>query len=144
VLAITSARRPSIMYPDRGGAYQCFDQSGVIGKIAKWSAAVSSFDRVPELLRKALRKSWEGRPGVVHVDVPETIMNGKVKADVAFWEPHQYRHTDPLTPTAEQVARAARWLIEAQAPMIHAGSGIIHAGAYDANCAAWPNCCMRR
>ena len=71
VLVITSARRPSIMYPDRGGAYQCFDQSGVIGKIAKWSSAVSSFERVPELVRKALRKSWEGRPGVVHVDVPE-------------------------------------------------------------------------
>ncbi len=132
VLAITSARRPSIMYPDRGGAYQCFDQSGVIGKIAKWSAAVSSFDRVPELMRKALRRSYEGRPGVVHLDVPETIMNGKVKAEVAFWEPHQYRRTDPLTPTAEQVARAAQWLIAAQAPMIHAGSGIIHAGAYDA------------
>ena len=32
VLAITSARRPGIMYPDRGGAYQCFDQSGVIGR----------------------------------------------------------------------------------------------------------------
>jgi acetolactate synthase-1/2/3 large subunit len=132
VLAITSARRPSIMYPDRGGSYQCFDQSGVIGKIAKWSAAVSSFDRVPELVRKALRKSYEGRPGVVHVDVPETIMNGKVKADVAFWAPHQYRHMDPVTPTAEQVARAAEMLIAAEAPMIHAGSGIIHAGAFAA------------
>ena len=132
VLAITSARRPSIMYPDRGGAYQCFDQSGVIGRIAKWSSAVSSFDRVPELVRKALRKSWEGRPGVVHVDVPENIMNGKVKAVVSFWAPHQYRHADPVTPTAEQVARAAQMLIEAGAPMIHAGSGIIHAGAYDA------------
>jgi acetolactate synthase-1/2/3 large subunit len=132
VLAVTSARRPSIMYPDRGGAYQCFDQSGVIGKIAKWSAAVSSFDRVGELMRKALRRSYEGRPGVVHLDVPETIMNGKFKSEVAFWEPHQYRHTDPLTPTPEQVARAAQWLVSAQAPMIHAGSGIIHAGAYDA------------
>ncbi len=132
VLAITSARRPSIMYPDRGGTYQCFDQSGVIGKIAKWSAAVSSFDRVPELMRKAMRRSYEGRPGVVHLDVPETIMNGKFKTDVAFWEPHQYRHTDPLEPTADQVARAAQWLVAAQAPMIHAGSGIIHAGAYEA------------
>jgi acetolactate synthase-1/2/3 large subunit len=69
---------------------------------------------------------------VVHVDVPETIMNGKVKADVAFWAPHQYRHMDPVTPTGEQVARAAQLLIAAEAPMIHAGSGIIHAGAYDA------------
>ncbi len=132
VLAITSARRPSIMYPDRGGSYQCFDQSGVIGRIGKWSAAVSSFERVPELMRKALRKSFEGRPGVVHLDVPETIMNGKVKAEVAFWAPHQYRRTDPITPTAEQVASAADLLVAAEAPMIHAGSGIIHAQAFDA------------
>ena len=132
VLAITSARRPSIMYPDRGGSYQCFDQSGVIGKIAKWSAAVSSFDRVPELMRKALRKSYEGRPGVVHVDVPETIMNGKFKAEVAFWSPHQYRQTEPIEPAPAQIARAAQILIECSAPMIQAGSGIIHAGAYSA------------
>ncbi len=132
VLAITSARRPGIMYPDRGGAYQCFDQSGVIGRIGKWSAAVSSFDRVPELMRKALRKSWEGRPGVVHLDVPENIMNGKQKADVAFWAPHQYRAAAPAAPTPDQVAAAADWLIAADAPMIHAGSGIIHSGAYAA------------
>ena len=132
VLAITSARRPSISYPDRGGSYQCFDQSGVIGKIAKWSAAVSSFERVPELLRKALRQSFEGRPGVVHVDVPETIMNAKVKAEVALWAPHRYRHTEPITPTDEQVAQAAQMLVAARLPMIHAGSGIVHAQAYDA------------
>lgn len=132
VLAITSARRPGIMYPDRGGTYQCFDQAGVIGKLAKWSAAVSSLDRLPELARKALRKSYEGRPGVVHLDVPENIMNGKFKANVAFWAPHQYRPSDPLTPTAAQIARAADILIRAEAPMIHAGSGVIHAGAFAA------------
>lgn len=132
VLVVTSARRPGIMYPDRGGAYQCFDQSGVIGRIAKWSAAVSSFARVPELMRKALRKSWEGRPGVVHVDVPENILNGKEKTDVAFWAPHQYRSVTPLEPSAEQVAHAAELLAAAQAPMIHAGSGVIHASAFEA------------
>ncbi len=132
VLAITSARRPGIMYPDRGGSYQCFDQSGVIGRIAKWSAAVSSFERVPELTRKALRESYEGRPGVVHLDVPENIMNAKVKTAVAYWEPHQYRNVTALSPTPAQVAEAARLLVAAEAPMIHAGSGVIHAGAYDA------------
>jgi len=132
VLAITSARRPGIMYPDRGGSYQCFDQSGVIAKIAKWSAAVSSFDRVPELARKALRKSYEGRPGVVHLDVPENIMNGKFKTEMTYWKPGQYRATDPLSPSSEQVARSAQLLIAATAPMIHAGSGVIHALAFDA------------
>lgn len=130
VLAITSARRPAIMYPDRGGAYQCFDQAGVIGRIGKWSAAVSSFDRIPELARKALRACWEGRPGVVHLDVPETLMNGKFKAP-APWKPAHYRRAAPQPAPADQVELAARWLAAAQAPMIHAGSGVIHARAFD-------------
>jgi acetolactate synthase I/II/III large subunit len=104
----------------------------VIGKIGKWSVAASSFERVPELMRKALRRSWEGRPGVVHLDVPETIMNGKFKGEVVHWAPSQYRCVDPLTPTAEQVSRAARLLVSASAPMIHVGSGVVHAGAFDA------------
>jgi len=129
VLAITSARRPAIMYPDRGGAYQCFDQAGVIGRIGKWSAAVSSFERIPELARKALRACWEGRPGVVHLDVPETLMNGKFKAPAA-WKPAQYRRTAPMPAPDDQVELAARWLAQADAPMIHAGSGVVHARAF--------------
>ncbi|MCE9600929.1 MAG: thiamine pyrophosphate-binding protein [Gemmatimonadetes bacterium] len=132
VLAITSARRPGIMYPDRGGAYQCFDQSGVIGRIAKWSAAVSSAERLPELARKALRKCFEGRPGVVHLDVPETIMNGKLPTVPALWPPAKYRRSSPLEPSAADVEAAAGLLRDALAPMIHAGSGVIHAGAFDA------------
>jgi acetolactate synthase-1/2/3 large subunit len=131
VLAITSCRRPQIVYPDRGGAYQAFDQVGAIRHLAKWSQAVVSFDRVPELCRQALRHCWEGRPGVVHLDVPETIMNGKVKASVPTWKPHQYRRVEPVVPSPAQVERAAELLAAAELPMIHAGSGVIHAGAYD-------------
>jgi len=129
VLAITSCRRPQIVYPDRGGAYQSFDQVGAISHLAKWSKAVVSFDRVAELGRTALRHCYEGRPGVVHLDVPETVMNGKVKADVAVWAPHQYRRIDPIVPAPGQVERAAEMLAAAELPMIHAGSGVIHAGA---------------
>ena len=131
VLAITSCRRPQIVYPDRGGTYQSFDQVGTISHISKWSHSVVSFDRVAELGRTALRHCFDGRPGVVHLDVPETIMNGKVKADVAIWKPQQYRRTSPIVPAPEQVAQAADLLAAAEQPIIHAGSGVIHAGAYD-------------
>jgi acetolactate synthase-1/2/3 large subunit len=131
VLAITSCRRPQIVYPDRGGTYQSFDQVGAISHLAKWSKAVVSFDRVAELGRTALRHCYEGRPGVVHLDVPETIMNGKVKAEVPVWQPHQYRRVDPIVPSPAQVERAAAMLAAAEMPVIHAGSGIIHADAYD-------------
>jgi len=131
VLAITSCRRPQIVYPDRGGTYQSFDQVGAISHLAKWSHAVVSFDRVAELGRTALRYCWDGRPGVVHLDVPETIMNGKVKAEVSPWQPHQYRRVDRMAPAPGQVDLAAEMLAAAELPMIHAGSGIIHADAYD-------------
>jgi len=130
VLAITSCRRPQIVYPDRGGAYQSFDQVGAIAHLSKWSKAVVSFDRVAELARTALRHCYEGRPGVVHLDVPETVMNGKVKTDVPIWQPHQYRRVDAIVPSPAQVERAAEMLVAAELPIIHAGSGVIHAGAY--------------
>ena len=79
VLLITSSRRTGITYPDRGGAYQYFNQVAVIKPMAKWSGSASSFDRIPELMRRALRMCYKGRPGVVHLDVPEDLMNGKDK-----------------------------------------------------------------
>ena len=133
VLAITSGRRIGIAGPDRPGAYQSFDQTGVIARMAKSSVAVPGFERIGEIVRKALRRSWEGRPGVVHVDVPESIMNGKFKdAGAPLQEPHRYRRTDPVVASPEQVNRAAQVLVQASAPAIHAGSGVIHAGAYAA------------
>ncbi|MFD1738035.1 thiamine pyrophosphate-binding protein [Bacillus salitolerans] len=131
VLVITSSRRTGIMYPDRGGTYQCFDQVGVISKIAKWSQAVPSFDRIPEMLRTALRKCYEGRPGVVHIDIPENIINTKVKCDISFWEPHQYRLTEMPGASDQQLARTVDLLINAEFPLIHAGSGVVHAHAYE-------------
>lgn len=129
VLVITSARRTGIMYPDRGGTYQCFDQTGVIGKFAKWSEAVPSFDRIPEMMRRALRKCYEGRPGVVHLDIPEDIINGKFKADIAFWEPYQYRALKHPAPSDEQIEQAVELILQAEFPIIHAGYGVIHAQA---------------
>jgi acetolactate synthase I/II/III large subunit len=130
VLLITSSRRTGIAYPDRGGAYQCFDQVGVIGAMAKWSAGCAYAERIPELLRTALRKCYQGRPGVVHLDVPENLINGPCPA-APILEPARYRRTLPLAPATEQVVKAADLLERAQLPMIHAGSGIIHAQAFD-------------
>jgi acetolactate synthase-1/2/3 large subunit len=130
VLLITSCRRPQIMYPDRGGAYQTFDQVGVIGAMCKWSETVKSPERLPELMRAALRQCFSGRPGVVHLDVPETIFNGKLD-EVALTQPHQYRRIEPLAPTRAQVDRAATLLREAEVPAIHAGSGVVHALAFE-------------
>jgi acetolactate synthase-1/2/3 large subunit len=130
VLLLTSSRRTGITYPDRGGAYQCFDQVAVIRPMAKWSESAQSFARIPELLRQALRACWTGRPGVVHLDVPEDLINGS-GPELPLAPPGQYRRSEPIEPSAAALARAVELLASARLPMIHAGSGVIHALACD-------------
>jgi acetolactate synthase-1/2/3 large subunit len=130
VLLITSWRRHGIVGPDRGGAYQYFDQPAVIRPMAKWSGAVPSYERIPELLNRAFRISWRGRPGVVHLTVPEDIINGEY--DEPAWpepSPDRSRRTHPIEPAADLVLAAADLLIGAKAPVIHAGSGVLHGHA---------------
>jgi acetolactate synthase-1/2/3 large subunit len=130
VLLLTSSRRTGITVPDRGGAYQCFDHCATIRPMAKWSQSAQSHERIPELLRAALRASGQGRPGVVHLDVPENLINGS-GPDVPAPLPAQTRRCEPIEPAADDVERAAEWLAGARLPMIHAGSGVLHARAWD-------------
>jgi acetolactate synthase-1/2/3 large subunit len=133
VLLITSWRRHGIVGPDRGGAYQYFDQPAVIRPMAKWSEAVLTFERLPELVHRAFRISWRGRPGVVHLTVPDDVMNGQFEGGAAFpdVEPQRYRRMAPLAPSADIVERAADFLVKAESPIIHAGSGVLHGFATD-------------
>jgi acetolactate synthase-1/2/3 large subunit len=130
VLLLTSSRRKAITYPDRGSVYQYFNQVSVIKPMSKWSGSVSAPVRMSELLRRALRMSFKGRPGVVHLDIPEDIINGKEKFDNP-WDGISYRNREPLCPSPGLVERAAAILAEAELPVIHAGSGVIHAAAYE-------------
>ncbi len=130
VLLITSCRRTGLAYPDRGGTFQYFDQVGATGPMSKWSGAVMTPERLPELAREAFRMSWTGRPGVVHLDVPENLMNGPAAYPADFLrEPASYRAVAPLAADPAQVRAVAALLREADFPVIHAGTGVVHAGA---------------
>jgi len=129
VLVLTSWRRGPIVGPDRGGTYQYFDQVGVMRPMTKWSGAARSVDRVPEALRRAFRVSFEGRPGAVHVSIPEDVLNGPVEGVPAILEPARYRRSEPLAPAPHQVRRAAELLRDAELPLLQVGSGVVHAGA---------------
>lgn len=135
VLILTSWRRGGIVNPDRGGTYQYFNQVAAFRPIAKWSGAAEHFERIPEIMRRAFRVSHEGRPGVVHVAVPEDIINGSFEKDMPVLRPEQYRPVFPMTPSAELVGKTADMIERASLPMIHAGSGVLHANAVTELCA---------
>ncbi len=129
VLLITSTRRVGIGYPDRGGTFQYFNQVAVTKPMTKWSGAVPSFGRISELMRRAFRISHKGRPGVVHVDIPEDLMNGKSTGPVAVHKPERYRLARELSASPADVDEAVKLIDAASKPVIHAGSGVIHANA---------------
>ncbi len=129
VLVLTSWRRGPIVGPDRGGTYQYFDQVGVMRPMTKWSGAARSFDRIPEALHRAFRVAHEGRPGAVHVSVPEDVLNGSFETSPAILEPRRYRRTEPLAVSPEAVRRAAELLCGATLPLLQVGSGVVHGRA---------------
>jgi acetolactate synthase-1/2/3 large subunit len=129
VLVLASWRRSAIVGPDRGGTYQYFDQVAVAKPMSKWAGAARSFDRVPEIMRRAFRTAFSGRPGVVFVTVPEDVLNGSFEDGEPVNEPASYRRTAPIEPSAALVRQAAERLVGAERPLIHAGSGVVHAGA---------------
>lgn len=131
VLLITSARRTGIGYPDRGGTFQYFNAAGVTRPMTKWCGTVPGFDRIPEFMKRAFRIAWRGRPGVVHVDIPENLMNGGTEV-AGLPRPASYRRTTPIVPDPALVEQAAALLAGAALPLIHAGSGVTHARASEA------------
>lgn len=130
VLVLTSCRRTGIAYPDRGGTYQYFNQVGVMKAMTKWSGVVASPNRIAEMMKRAFRISYRGRPGVVHVDIPENVLNTKQPFGGLAGMPSSYRRTKPIAADPGLVQQAAQLLISAQLPVIHAGSGTIHAMAH--------------
>ena len=121
VLLLTSSRRTGIVYPDRGGAYQCFDHVAVIRGMSKWSETVHDFERIPELMRQALRACFTGRPGVVHLDVPENLING-VGARAGARPAGQLPANGAPRAARRQTSRPPRSCSPPRAcPVIHAG-----------------------
>lgn len=129
VLLLTSWRRSPIVAPDRGGTYQYFDQVAVTRPMTKWSGAATSYERVPEMVRRAMRISWQGRPGVVHLCIPEDVLNAEFDVAGPDPTPARYRRQAPVAPDPLTIGRAADLLEGAEFPMIHAGSGVLHADA---------------
>ncbi len=132
VLVLSSWRRSAIVGPDRGGTYQYFDQVAVAKPMSKWAGAARSADRLPEIMQRAFRTAFHGRPGVVFVTIPEDVLNSPLSEDLAerpIREPSSYRRTTALVPDPELVRQAAARLAEAERPLVHAGSGVIHGRA---------------
>jgi len=111
-------------------AFQEFDLVAMFKPVTKLAVQVNQAERIPELLRLALRTAMSGRRGPVFVEIPRDVLSDRV-APSATLEPTGYRATHPQIPHPEAIREAARLLRQAQRPLLLVGGGVSWADAND-------------
>lgn len=131
-LLITTNQHRAASYPHRG-MFMDMDARAVFAPLTKWGAVVNDGRRIPELMRSAFRHALGGRPGPVHLDIPQDVLAGRFDyADDEFdLPPARYRAVSSPRPSAADVTEAATLLRAAKRPLIVAGGGVVIARAQD-------------
>ncbi|MBO9516192.1 MAG: thiamine pyrophosphate-binding protein, partial [Variovorax sp.] len=108
LVAITTNQHRAAAYP-HSGMFMDLDARAVFAPLTKWNAVVHDPRRIPELARRAFREALSGRPGPVHLDIPQDVLAAPTDfADDEFeLDPPRYRATLGPRPAAPLVAEAA-------------------------------------
>lgn len=131
VLAITSSVIRAFV--GRGANQEC-EQREMFRPVVKESVYVNAIERIPELMKKAFRIAVEGRPGPVHIDIPEDVFHGEADFDEKAFEVDIPANTFPLSrivPQHAQIEAACELLAKAERPVILAGGGVHNSAAWE-------------
>jgi acetolactate synthase-1/2/3 large subunit/sulfoacetaldehyde acetyltransferase len=111
-------------------AFQEFDLVSMFRPVTKLAVQVTKAERIPELLRAALRAAMTGRRGPVLVEIPRDVLNDQsILAPMPGAE--RYRPIHPQPPHPDAIREAVRMLTAAERPLILVGGGATRAGAND-------------
>jgi acyl-CoA reductase-like NAD-dependent aldehyde dehydrogenase/thiamine pyrophosphate-dependent acetolactate synthase large subunit-like protein len=129
---ITTNQHRAAAYP-HSGMFMDMDTRAVLAPLTKWNAVVHDARRLPELVRTAFREACSGRPGPVHLDIPQDVLSTVVDwaEDEFDTPPARYRAVQGPRPAAMAVEAAADLLRGAQRPLLVAGGGVVASGAAD-------------
>jgi acetolactate synthase-1/2/3 large subunit len=121
---------PILFIPDGPGNNKSdikpyFDGPANYQHITKWAVSITSGDRIPALMRRAMSALKNGRPGPVMLEMQRDAMQTEIASLDGFQVAQQYR----TAPPASEIQRAAKILVEAKKPVIWAGQGVLYSGA---------------
>jgi acetolactate synthase I/II/III large subunit len=124
MFVITGVNARSTLGKGRGHLHELPDQGGLAALVAKASFRLDRAEDLPVLFSKAWSLMSAGRPGPVHLEIPLDVMNAPATADGANTVRIAAR------PVWQPPVDAAKWMNEAERPLILAGGGCV--GASDA------------
>ena len=117
---------PAGMPREKRGVHPNFYPTRSYETITKWSEEMNIVERIPDLMRRAFIKLRTGRPGPVLLEIPADVAAAELPEELFNYEPPRVvlQQADP-----SDVSRAAKAILAADRPIIHAGQGVLYAEA---------------
>ena len=112
---------------DRAQVFPLFSSARSYASVTKSVETLNLPEQVSEVMRRAFSLLKSGRPGPVMVEIPADVAGAEVGEALVS----AYRPVTSSRPAGnpQEIAAAARALVDAQRPLIHAGQGVLYAEA---------------
>lgn len=107
------------------------DQVQLFTPATKWSTKVKRASLMPETVRKAFRLATGGRPGAVHLSLPEDVLEESCDTSIYAESRSATCPAYRTRPDPTDIAEAAKLLKQASRPFIVAGGGVVTSGAFE-------------
>jgi len=124
-----------IPLPGEGrGVLTELDCARLFEPITKMSVQIKSADKLPEIIRRAFRVACSGKPGAVHLQIPEDMLLAEVDPATVSLHIEEECKTFPAFPTRPApglVEELLAHLDKAKKPLIVSGGGVIRSCASD-------------
>ena len=115
------------------GHFQDLDQQATAAPLCKFASTLTVPERIPQLVEQAFAAATMGRPGPVHLTLPLDVQTAEVNLDMVAKSPTRTTKVDQGAHGYPQaIAEAAKWLGEAERPLLVAGSGVFYANGAQA------------
>jgi benzoylformate decarboxylase len=119
---------PGGEFPGRNGFEQMDDWIATAEEFTKWVWQVDRVAQISEMTRRAIKVSQTPPGGPVHIRFPNEILGARDVEQVVYPQ-SRFTVRAEMRPRPELIEAAARALIEAQRPVMCAGSEVTRAGA---------------
>lgn len=105
------------------------DINQMIRPTVKRSWQVTHIHQLPDILQNAFRIALSGRPGPVHIDLPQDVQADSIDADVP--DPEKHKVSSRMLGDVECIRRGVKLISKAKRPAILVGGGVLLSEAWE-------------
>jgi len=109
---------------DLGMLHDVHDQLEVVRPVTKWRKRVLQAGEIAPAVEEAFAQMHSGRPRPVEIEIPPEALAEEARFEASERPPPATSPGDP-----ERLTQAARWLREAERPLLFAGGGVVQGDA---------------